>query len=178
MQTLTESPPIQATAPHAYVSCSATTRSGIRCKSRPMIGTTVCRMHGGKAALSTRGKANGNYKSGKYSKYAAIPARMKESYEASLQDEQLLELKQEIALTDSRLGDLIKRVDSGESGAIWKELKQEWKDFVTANRDNDKKQAKLSINRIGELITKGNGELCRMGRDSHQHRTTAQVGRE
>lgn len=61
------------------------------------------------------------FKSGRYSKY--LPERLRERYQATQQDPDILVLRDEIALADARLADLLTRVDAGESGALWKDLK-------------------------------------------------------
>ena len=55
----------------------------------------------------------------------ALPARrLAARYEESLRDGDVLSLVSEVALTDARLEDLLRRVDSGESGKVWEQLKQ------------------------------------------------------
>jgi len=79
-------------------------------------------MHGGKNPagithhLATQG--------GRYSKY--LPDRLAARYEEAKHDGELLELREEIALTDSRLNDLLARVDTGEAGELWRTLRQTW----------------------------------------------------
>ncbi len=100
--------------------CGAKTRSGKPCQSLPVLGGNGrCRMHNGKAA---RGIANPAFKTGKYSKY--MPERLLERYHDAVADPALLELDHEIALVDSRLADLLTRVDSGEAAKNWKEARE------------------------------------------------------
>ena len=47
---------------------------------------------------------------------------MQAAYEDALNDPQLMDLKRSVAVIDSRLIDLLGRVDSGESGALWREI--------------------------------------------------------
>lgn len=94
--------------------CGAKTRSGKTCRSVAMANGR-CRMHGGK---SPTGLASGTFTTGKYSKF--IPARLTARYGEALADTTLLELREEVALLDARLSDVLSRVDTGESGAAWK----------------------------------------------------------
>lgn len=108
---------------HAEAICGATTRDGDACQNAPMANGR-CRMHGG-ASLS--GAASPRFKTGKFSRY--LPERLQERYQEAQQDPELLELRDEIALADTRLLDLLDRVDSGESGAIWRKLQKQWAEY-------------------------------------------------
>lgn len=53
----------------------------------------------------------------------SLPSRMAAQYEASLADPNQLVSRADIATLDARIEDLIERVDTGESGEIWKSLR-------------------------------------------------------
>jgi hypothetical protein len=93
------------------------------------------------------------YKTGRYSKY--LPARLAERYHESEQDPDLLELRSGIALTDSRLEDLLKRVDSGESGQAWALAKAALSAFRKAGADGDEKAANQAFRELSDIIDKG-----------------------
>lgn len=99
-------------------------RSGEQCKNSAMKGRGTCRFHGGK---TPGGIALPQFKDGRYSKY--IPARLTTRYEQGLADGRLLELGDEIALLDSRLTDLLSRVDDGESASLWGKLIALWRNY-------------------------------------------------
>jgi hypothetical protein len=61
--------------------------------------------------------ASPNLKHGRHSKY--LPARLLERYQEALDDSVLLELRAEIGLLDTRLAELLERVETGESGGAW-----------------------------------------------------------
>ncbi len=89
-----------------------------------------CRMHNGNAAA---GIANGNYKHGRNSKYlTAIPSRLKTAYRQLRERDDLLEQSNEIALIDARLRDVLARVDTGEAGALWRDLQAALAEFEKA----------------------------------------------
>lgn len=132
--------------------CGAKTRTGGICK-QPALQNGRCHYHGGK---SLAGIASGTYRTGRYSK--VLPARLAGRYEEARQDAALLELRDEIGLVDSRLSDLLGRVDTGESGAIWRALKAAHLDLLKAR--NDPIKAAIALNAMGELITRGHADYA------------------
>jgi hypothetical protein len=133
------------------VVCGARTRSGGPCQRAPIAGRDRCRAHGG---TTPRGVASTQFVHGRRSK--DIPSRLTERYQDALVDEELLALRDDVALIDARLGDVLSRVDTGESGRIWKDLQQAWQQF-TAPGDSDRAAAKRFDARIliGQLIEEG-----------------------
>lgn len=125
-------------------------RSGEQCKKDAMRGSTKCHMHGGK---SPKGIASPAYQTGRYSKY--LPARLMERYQEASQDSELLALREDIALLDTRLADLLKRVDSGEAGAAWKEARAAYKKLSVAIRDGDKTGLLESMADLETVIGRG-----------------------
>lgn len=138
---------MRADKPHAI--CGATTRSGKPCQARPMANGR-CRMHGGK---SLAGPASPAFKTGRYSKY--LPARLTERYAEAVNDPELLALREDVALIDARLADLLRRVDSGESGQLWKDVRQAYQSFIKARRRGDDEAAAAAFDELGELIERG-----------------------
>lgn len=113
--------------------CTAKSKqSGEQCKRSAVVGMTVCAMHGGK---SLAGIASPTLKTGRHSRY--LPVRLTERYQEALADDALLELNAEIALLDTRLSDLLGRVDTGESGATWQAATKTYETFKQAWRTND-----------------------------------------
>lgn len=110
--------------------CQAKAKStGKQCNRSAVNGKRVCTVHGG---LTPGGIASPHFKDGRYSK--SLPVRLADKYKAALKDPQLLELKNEIALTDARLKDLLSRVDTGESGALWLAVGKAWKEYQRTQR--------------------------------------------
>src|SRR4051812_32142589 len=104
---------MHAPNPHARRECGARMRGGTPCHLAPMPNGR-CRMHGG---ATPRGPALPQFKHGRYSR--SLPTRLAAQYEAAQSDPVLMELRDEIALNDARLADLLGRVDTGESGSLW-----------------------------------------------------------
>jgi ribosomal protein S15P/S13E len=97
-----------------------------------MRGRDACRMHGGK---SLPGAFNPAYKHGRHSKF--LPTRLVAQYRAAEKDLELTNLRSELALLDARVADLLSRVDTGESGATWKALKESYDRFQQSRRAQD-----------------------------------------
>jgi hypothetical protein len=125
-------------------------RTGQQCKRRPAVGRTVCAMHGGKSPF---GPASATYQAGRYSKI--LPARLLSRYREASEDQELLALRSEIALIDSRLADVLSRVDTGESSRVWKSLAEAYGKLRTAQLIGDEVGARYALAALGELITRG-----------------------
>lgn len=131
--------------------CNAKSRqSGEQCKKNAVHGSTKCHMHGGKTPA---GIASPHYRTGRYSDH--LPTRMASRYAESKNDAQLLELRDEVSLIDARIVDLLGRVDTGESGKVWKELKAAHSELVEANAKGDSIGIVTAMYRIGTLIGEG-----------------------
>lgn len=134
--------------------CTAKSKqSGVQCKKDAVAGCSVCHIHGGK---SLAGIASPTYKDGRYSRY--MPTRMRGRYEEAQRDPALLELREEIALLDARLVDLLSRVDTGESGALWRALMTARMELIAAKRAGDLKEQGALLNHILELISQGHSD--------------------
>lgn len=97
--------------------CTATSkRTGERCRGPAVRGRNVCRMHGGHAGRPL--------KTGRYSK--RLPHDLLELHQDALNDRRLLELRDEIALIDTRTSAVLRGLSTGESGAPWRALRQLW----------------------------------------------------
>lgn len=161
--------PMQSDSPHAI--CGAKTRSGKKCQARPMANGR-CRMHGGK---SLRGAESPTFRTGTHTDY--LPTRMVAAYQAALNDPELLDLNQSIALIDSRVIDLLGRVDTGESGQLWKDIGKAYAELraATDGVERLKAFAKMDI-----LIDKGLtdyaawSEVGRLLEDRRKHVETKQ----
>lgn len=136
--------------PHAVgKKCGAKTRAGGVCK-QPAMPNGRCRMHGGK---SKQGVAHPQIKHGRYSKN--LPARMQESYEASLKDTNLLDLRDGIAVLDARIADVMKRVDVGESLELWATLRERYRELREAERVGDEQGASEALQEMARIINRG-----------------------
>lgn len=134
--------------------CGAKTRTGQPCKT-PAMPNGRCRMHGGK---HPGGIAAARFKDGRHSKY--LPARLSGRYAEAMADSALLELRAEVALVDARLGDLLTRVDTGESGALWTSLGQARRELIAAKQAGALIEQTKWINAILDLIARGHADYA------------------
>lgn len=104
-------------------------RSGEQCKRGAVPGGTKCHIHGGKSLV---GAASPAFRTGRYSKH--LPARLMARYQEAQSDPQLLALRDEVALVDARLADLLGRVDTGESARRWQEAQEAFEELRRAQR--------------------------------------------
>lgn len=90
----------------------------------------VCQVHGGK---TPRGLASPHYKNGATTPWDKIlPERLRGEYVECMTDPKLLSLRKEIALGEARERELLKLLDTGESGGIWTALRTIRGEFAEA----------------------------------------------
>lgn len=156
--------------------CTAWSRNnGRQCNARALRGKTKCRYHGGG---TPRGIASPHFEHGRHSK--VMPVRLAASYEASLKDNELLALRSEISLIDARVSELIGKIDTGESGKLWNDLRLHMRDVddftAAANRlpNGDPERIRLvaaaneSLNKVRQLIRRGSEDWM-VWQDIHQN---------
>lgn len=129
-------------------------RSGERCKRGATPGRNVCHIHGGK---SLAGPASPTFQTGRYSKL--LPARLADRYQQARADTELLALRDEIALLDARLGDVLGTVDTGESSKIWKELQAANSELQIAVAAKDNARVNRAVREISRLIDSGSADV-------------------
>ncbi len=130
--------------------CGAKTRAGAPCKKPGAGAGGRCRLHGG---ATPTGIASPHTVTGRYSKY--LPTRLMERYADARTDAALLELREEVALVDARLADVLGRVDAGESGATWRKLGECFAKFKKAQHVKDTVEAMAALLELDNLITAG-----------------------
>lgn len=109
-----------------------------------------CNLHGGKSLAGTESPS---FKHGRYSKY--LPTRLAARYVEAQKDPALLELRAEIALIDTRLTDVLERLDKGESGALWTLISNEFDKFKKAQVVKDTDEARAALGALDQLFTDG-----------------------
>lgn len=107
-------------------------------------------MHGGK---SLKGVASATFKTGRHSKY--MPARLLERYNEAAQDPELLNLREDIALIDARLADILLRADDGEAGKLWNDARKSNDELQKAMADKDWSRVRLAAANLDRLIGEG-----------------------
>jgi hypothetical protein len=122
-------------------------RSQRRCRRHATPGAAVCRMHGGK---TPKGSASTHFRTGRHSTF--VPTRLAAKYRDATKDPELLSLRSELALLDARIAELLGRVDTGESEAIWEALQQAWAAFRGARAQQDVPQMHLAVEQLDQLM--------------------------
>lgn len=112
-----------------------------------------CYHHGGP---TPKGVASPNWKHGRYSKY--LPTRYLDRYMEGVNDPELNSLKQEAAVTIVRMSELFQRIDSGESGHLYRQMKKEKVQFQKASKEKRLDAAKEHLEEILRLIDHGLGD--------------------
>ena len=97
--------------------CGAKARHGGICRARPLANGR-CKHHGG---MSVSGPGHPNYIDGRHSRF--LPAGIREGYEKQRDDSKLVELRDEIALTDTLLGQVFAHADLGNTRKTMAQLR-------------------------------------------------------
>jgi hypothetical protein len=77
-----------------------------------------CRLHGGAAP---RGVGHYAFSTGRHSRY--LPTRLASRYQQALSDPDLLSLRDEVALLDTRISTVVEALEAGESAEGWAEIR-------------------------------------------------------
>lgn len=109
-----------------------------------------CRMHGGNAR---RGPDHPRFKTGKHSK--VIPERMAATYDAAVKDRQILALQADVALLDARIEDLLRRVDTGEAGTLWRDAWTAFQGIQEAIRERDNEKGLRYTTQLRMILQQG-----------------------
>ncbi len=111
--------------------CLAWSRqNGRQCESSPMQGRTTCRMHGGE---SPRGLANSSTRTGLYSKY--LPLRMRARFEDLINADDLYDLRNTVALLDTRTLELFEKFEGKDLETVEKAFNEFKAVFVGYDRE-------------------------------------------
>ena len=134
--------------------CMATSkRTKQRCRDHAMRGRRVCYKHGG---ATPRGYGLPQTTHGRYSK--VLPLRLAARYEEARSNKDLLSLRDDIALAESHLGELLGHLDTGESGARWQRLQRTMDDFLAAHGAHDGPAMAQHLTTLRRLIQQGSAE--------------------
>lgn len=134
--------------------CGAKKRNGDPCGCTILFPNGRCRIHGGPTPV---GMASPAYRGGRHSRH--LPTRLYEKYKEAQDDPVLLDLRNEVALMDVRIGELLERVESGDSAEIWARLKIAHADLRKAIFGEGDTQAVVSaVKGLQDLIDKGIGD--------------------
>lgn len=134
--------------------CSAhSKRTGEQCKRTAEPGRTVCRYHGGK---SPRGVASPSFVHGRYSR--SLTGTLAARYHEATTDPELLSVRDEIALLDARISEVLAKIPDREPGSSWRSLRSTFVAFRAALAKGKTAEANESLDRLGILIGEGENE--------------------
>lgn len=132
--------------------CGARSKhTGEPCRRWPVKGRTRCPKHGGKSPI---GIAHSQFKHGKLCKY--LPERLIDDFDAASKDPNLLELRQELALVDSRMMELIQMLDKQGNTQHFQDLKLVFDQMESLRASGENGQVlDNAIDRMGKCIQAG-----------------------
>jgi len=81
-------------------------------------------------------------------------------YERARNDPQLLENREEIALVDARIQDLLRRVDTGESGLAWAKAQKALATYDAAMKRSEGTEAAAAFDTLRDIIRHGVGDTA------------------
>lgn len=114
-----------------HPTCACDTFVAKPCKRPIMHGRTACELHGGK---SLRGLAHPRWNGKDLTK--VLPEGMRNDYVAALNDPELLSLRRQIGLTEARIIDLLRRLESHD-GQLPVRAAKAWADLKVATNMPD-----------------------------------------
>ena len=107
-------------------------------------------MHGGKIP---RGPALPQFKTGRYSKW--LPTGVLDHYHAALADEDLLATRDSIALAETRIIDLLKKLETGGGKENWEQAQATLSTVKQAIQAGDTDAVKKGLRSLEETIQGG-----------------------
>jgi hypothetical protein len=139
-------------------------------------GARRCRRHG---ANAVSGPEHPQFRHGRYSK--DLPTRLAQDYYDSLRDPDLLNLSEEVALTNARIAEQLRRVDSGETGEHWKRLRRTVREIRRAIRAKDTDQYNYLVGVMLRNVEEGAADWLRwedITRLQHHKKNLAETERK
>lgn len=121
-----------------------------RCKQTAIKDNGRCRHHGGK---SLKGKDSGTFKNGKYSR--SLPDNVAERFEEVRDDEHLTDLREEIALIETRVHEVLTALDAEDSAELWEDIEKHFEKFQVARDTGDNQGMAEQLRYLENLIEKG-----------------------
>ncbi len=98
----------------------------------PPMPNGKCYLHGG---ATPHGIASPHYKTGRYSKY--LPTQLVSRYRQAIKDPELLSVRDDVGLVDTRLADVLKKLNSAETGQRWKDTQKAFNELRRAMDTKD-----------------------------------------
>jgi hypothetical protein len=133
--------------------CGAKTKRNGPCK-QPAMPNGKCWLHGGK---SPRGLAHPRTTHGRYSK--DLPTRLAGRFEDALNDPQLGMLQSELALLDTRIGEMITGLDTEQYGSLWGEVAQARNNIKRAMETGKGRTLEDAYNHLDSIVESAQSDI-------------------
>jgi hypothetical protein len=118
-------------------------------------GYSVCRFHGSR---TPKGMDHPNFKTGRYSKCA--PSKLLAKYEESINDPELISVRDEAALADTFIKETLESIDFANCQAAWDSLELLYKQFWNGSNEDKLEAAREAFN----IVHDGVAEWRKVGR--------------
>lgn len=147
--------------------------TGQQCKRSAVYGTDRCTRHGGGKPLQGKPRGHQNFKTGIHSdllifRFAGeiiegkvpstkrydrfIPERLAEKYLMSVNDPEIIALNDDIALVETRIKQILERIDDDEPPPVWADAKNAFDEFMMYKRLNDTEKARETLNLLQDIF--------------------------
>lgn len=124
------------------------------CEKAPKKNRNRCKLHGGN---SPRGIASPSYKHGMYSK--DMPSQLANRYREARQDDELMSLRDDIALISARVGEQLSGLHDGGMMDLILQARAVYSDLIDALRKDDDPSAQMYLSSLGTLLNKGASDI-------------------
>lgn len=129
--------------------CKMIKTDGDRCSNAVRHGWTVCHYHGAGRPSRPGGLTLTRVSSGRW--LQAVPERLMERYEQFLSDPDVLTLNSEMALIDTRVAELLARLDTADTKMAWTKVKMALKRLD--KYEIDENDLEYAITHLSEAVT-------------------------
>jgi len=112
--------------------CKMIKKNGDRCGNGVRRGWTVCWKHGAGKESNPAGRP---VTVGRYSKF--LPHGLLDNYAAAMSDPEYLSLRDELALIEARMGELLTRLDTSQSANAWANVRNAYLQMRKCETEDD-----------------------------------------
>lgn len=129
--------------------CTATSkRTGERCKAQAVTGSSVCRTHGASGGRPI--------KHGRYSKH--LPKRLARNYKALIQDPDLLQAQEHLALLETLLGERLAKLGDTSQAELWGQAIDAYRETRSAMSAGKADETMNGLELLGAILENGHGQ--------------------
>lgn len=133
--------------------CKGHNSSGDPCGKNAMKGRDYCRTHGGTKPI---GPAHPQFKHGRRSKF--LPARLAATYEEALRDPKLLEYREDAAMLETRLSDVLQHIDGAQ---LWNTVADAFRALQDGMKSGNQDVIGDALTKLHAIIQRGQADALR-----------------